>query len=140
MKRIAYLLPILLALAGCKKEEAFVRPVTPVKLQAVERETPDEGPRYSGTVEPASRSDLAFRLGGYIDQVHRVGDRLVYEGDRVAKGTVLARVRESDYQAKVAQATSQVDQAKAALVQTEEGVRGAKVGRDKAKGDFDRAT
>jgi len=140
MKRIAYLLPILLALAGCKKEEPFVRPITPVKLQAVERESPEEGPRYSGTVEPASRYDLAFRLGGFVEQIHTVGGRLVYEGDQVAKGTVLAKVRQSDYQVKVAQATSQLDQARAALAQTEEGVRGAKAGLDKAKGDFDRAT
>ena len=144
MKQIAYLLPILLGLTGCKHEEPFQKPVTPVRVQAVGMETPEEGPRYSGTVEPASRTDLAFRLGGFVEYIHTVSaggtKRLVYDGDFVTKGTVLAKLRESDYRVKIAQATSQLDQARAALVQTEEGVRGAKAGRDKAQGDLARAT
>ncbi len=134
-----------LACTACKKEEAYVKPVTPVRVQEVVTATSEDGPRYSGSIEPASRVDLAFRLGGYVDQILRVpdehgGTRLVYEGDVITKGTTLVRLREADYKTKVDQAVSQLDQAKAAVDQTEDGRKQAQVARDKAKLDFDRAT
>lgn len=139
------LIPVILFSAACKKEQPYEKPLTPVRVQAVETETSQEAPRYSGSIEPVSRVDLAFRLGGFVDQILQVpgesgGTRLVYEGDVVHKGAALARLREADYQAKVDQAISQVDQAKAAVEQTEDGRKQALAGRDKAKLDFDRAS
>ncbi len=136
---------LLLLLSACKNEVPFEQPLTPVRVEAVSLETPEEGPRYSGSLDAASRTDLAFRLGGYIAQVMTVADgrggmRLIYDGDVIPKGAVLARLREADYQAKVDQAASQLEQSRAALKQTEEGVRSAEVTRDKAKQDFERAT
>src|SRR5262249_27429721 len=128
---------------GCQKELAYQKPITPVRVQAVETERGEEGPRYSGSIEPVSRIDLAFRIGGYVEEVLTVpdqgGTRLVHEGDAVSKGARLVRLREADYKTKVDQAVSQLEQARAALQQTEDGVRQAQVGRDKAKLDFDRA-
>ena len=138
------LLGITLVAAGCSREQPYVKPLTPVRVHAVELAAPPEGVRYSGSLEPASRTDMAFRLGGYVDRILTVSDsakgsRLVYEGDPVTKGTVLASLRTADYTVKVDQATSQVDQARAALVQTEEGVKQAQVGVDKAQLDYNRA-
>jgi multidrug efflux pump subunit AcrA (membrane-fusion protein) len=138
------LMGLALGSAGCAKEAPYVKPLTPVRVQAVETQAPAEGARYSGSIEPASRTDVAFRLGGYVDQILTVsneggGSRLVHEGDVVTKGTVMVKLRDSDYKVKVDQATSQVDQAKAGLVQTEEGVKQAQVGIDKATLDYARA-
>jgi RND family efflux transporter MFP subunit len=115
-----------LCCAGCSNEQPYQKPITPVRVQAVETETPEDGPRYSGSIEPVSRVDVAFRLGGYVSQV------MVHESDVVPKGATLVRLRSDDYELKIAQAESQLNQARAALQQTQVGV-------DKAKLDYDRA-
>lgn len=140
-----FVVPFLLVSAGCAKKEVYEKPLTPVRVQAVATETTDEPPRYSGSIEPVSHVDVAFRLGGYVDQIMKVpaengGTRLIYEGDVVKKGATLVRLREADYTTKVNQAISQLDQAKAAVEQTDDGRRQALAARDKAKLDFDRAT
>jgi multidrug efflux system membrane fusion protein len=64
--------------------------------------------------------DLAFKRGGYVEEVHRVTARpggLVDEGDRVKQGTVLARLRSADYRVKLGQARAQLGQAVAAETQ-----------------------
>ncbi|MFZ0306251.1 MAG: efflux RND transporter periplasmic adaptor subunit [Terracidiphilus sp.] len=114
---------------GCSKEQPYQKPITPVRVQAVQTETPEDGPKYSGSIEPASQVNLAFRLGGYVTQIMTVSDggstRLVQESDVVPKGATLVRLREDDYEVKVAEAQSQVNQAQA--------------GVDKAKLDYGRA-
>ncbi|MGA2848889.1 MAG: efflux RND transporter periplasmic adaptor subunit [Terracidiphilus sp.] len=118
-----------LCCAGCSKEQPYQKPLTPVRVQAVETETPEDGPKYSGSIEPVSMVNVAFRLGGYVSQIMTVPDgghtRLLYEGDVVPKGATLVRLREEDYKVKVAEAESQRNQAQAGL--------------DKAKLDYDRA-
>jgi RND family efflux transporter MFP subunit len=77
-------------------------------------------PRFSGNVQPLARVDLAFKRGGYVGDVHRVAARpggLVDEGDRVKRGTVLARLRDADYRVKLEQARAQRIQASAAEAQ-----------------------
>jgi multidrug efflux system membrane fusion protein len=118
-----------LCCAGCSKEQPYQKPITPVRVQAVETETPSDGPKYSGSIEPVSQVNVAFRLGGYVSQIMTVPDsgstRLVHESDVVQKGAMLVRLRGDDYKVKVAQAESQMNQ--------------AQVGVDKAKLDYDRA-
>jgi multidrug efflux system membrane fusion protein len=114
---------------GCSKEQPYQKPITPVRVQAVGTEAPEDGPKYSGSIEPASQVNLAFRLGGYVSQIMTVpdggGTRLLQESDVVPKGATLVRLRQDDYKVKVAEAQSQVNQAQAGL--------------DKAKLDYDRA-
>ena len=118
-----------LCCVGCSKEQPYQKPLTPVRVQTVDTETPEAGPKYSGSIEPASMVNVAFRLGGYVSQIMTVpdgvGTRLLQEGDVVPKGATLVRLRDDDYKVKVAQAQSQVNQAQA--------------GVDKAKLDYDRA-
>jgi RND family efflux transporter MFP subunit len=140
-----FIVPLLVGVTACTKEQPYEKPLTPVRVQTVSTETTQDGPHYSGSIEPVSRVDLAFRLGGYVDQILRVpdehgGTRLVYEGDVVTKGTTLVHLREADYKTKVDQAVSQLDQAKAGVEQTEDGRKQALAGRDKAKQDYDRAS
>src|SRR5262249_53903738 len=73
--------------------------------------------RYSGSLEPVARVDMAFRIGGYVDMVGEVstskGKRPLDKGDFVTKGTVLARIRTNDYGARVASASAQLAEARA---------------------------
>jgi multidrug efflux system membrane fusion protein len=80
--------------------------------------------RFSGTVEPFTRVDLAFKVAGYVRMLAQAtapdgAKHTLQEGDFVSKGTVLAVVRESDYQARVDLARAQVAQAVAATKQVQ---------------------
>jgi multidrug efflux system membrane fusion protein len=136
LKAFVWLPLAALCCAGCSRDQPYLKPITPVRVQTVETETPEKGPEYSGSIEPVSRVDLAFRVGGYVSQIMAVSDggstRLVHESDVVPKGAPLVSLRADDYKVKVAEAESQLNQAKAALQQTQVGV-------DKAKLDYDRA-
>jgi multidrug efflux system membrane fusion protein len=103
--------------AGCAKEEAYEKPLTPVQVRAVTPSAAAEGVRYSASVEPNVRVDLAFKAGGYIQQLAKVGGRDIQDGDSVTRGMVLARIRVTDYAEKVKQARSQLAEAEAASAQ-----------------------
>ena len=118
------------ALIGCGQEPSFQKPLTPVTVQTVARASPAAGTRYSVSLSPATQVDLAFKVGGYVNeiqQVHGPDDRLrvIQPGDTIRQGAVLARLRESDYAVKLNQATSNEADARANFTQ--------------AKLDFERA-
>jgi RND family efflux transporter MFP subunit len=103
-------------LLGCAAPKEAARPkiVTPVRVRVVQESAQPTGAHYSGTLEPATRVDLAFKVSGYVQEIAQVkaGGQLrkVQEGDFVQRGTVLAVVRENDYQ-------QRVDAAKAGLAE-----------------------
>ena len=110
----------LLGTSCSKKSEAAVKPPVAVKVKTVETNSISRGVRYSANIEPAKQVDLAFKVSGYLDrilQVRGVDGRMrdVQAGDVVSKGTVLARVRQSEYAVKVSQSQSQVAEAKSSL-------------------------
>jgi RND family efflux transporter MFP subunit len=114
-----------LAIAACagRSEPAPPKIITPVRVRLVEERAQLAGAHYSGTLEPATRVDLAFKVGGYVQEIDqiRAGDQLrkVQEGDFVSKGTVLAVVRQSDYQQKVEAAQAGLSEAVAQQRQTQ---------------------
>jgi multidrug efflux system membrane fusion protein len=130
---LRYLMPVLaaaLAAGGCKASPPYEQPLTPVTVAGVESSSTGTTVRYSATVKPSLEVTLAFKVAGYVDDIlTRPGDRGrvrdVQEGDRVAKGAALARVRQSDYQQRVAQIKAGVAEATAAY--------------DNARLDYDRA-
>jgi RND family efflux transporter MFP subunit len=114
--------------------------------------------RYSATIIPRTQVELAFKVGGYVDALRKVRGvdgkmRDIQEGDLINTGTVLARVRQSDYQVKFKQAESQASEVRSGIdvskAQYEEAVSGvasskaqlieAEAAYVKAKFDFDRA-
>jgi membrane fusion protein, multidrug efflux system len=104
---------------GCstKQEAAPARSPVPVKVKEVTKASEVALSRYSGSLEPASRVDMAFRVGGYVEMLAKVKDkdgqsRDVAEGDFVARGTVLARIRSADYAQRVASARASINQAR----------------------------
>jgi multidrug efflux pump subunit AcrA (membrane-fusion protein) len=90
-----------------------------------------DGLRFSAVVTPDSEVPLAFRIPGYVISLKQVRGqdgrmRDLAEGDRVSRGAMLVRIRSSEYEDKVHEASSQAAAAEAVAV--------------KAKLDFDRAT
>ena len=107
-------------LAGCSKETVKQQPAKPVKVKAVETHSSLTNVRYSASIKPAAQVEVAFKVGGYIDDIAREKDpagqwRYIQAGDMVHKGATLARVRQSDYAARVNEAKSQVGEARSAL-------------------------
>jgi RND family efflux transporter MFP subunit len=131
---------LVVGLVACGRSADTEKLPVVVKVQAVAPGVPTGGPRYSGSVVPALRIDLAFKHGGYVDELLTIDGRTVQDGDRVQRGAVLARVRQADYAAKVSQARSQLLQAQAGHEQARNGLKAAQAGKDKAQGDFDRAS
>ncbi|HEY6120882.1 MAG TPA: efflux RND transporter periplasmic adaptor subunit [Pyrinomonadaceae bacterium] len=130
----------------------------PVKVAAVQLNSAERGERYSATIIPRTQVELAFKVGGYVDALRKVRGvdgkmRDIQEGDRISIGTVLARVRQSDYHVKFKEAESQASEARSGIdvskAQYEEAVSGtasskaqlieAEAAYVKAKLDFDRA-
>jgi RND family efflux transporter MFP subunit len=101
-------------LAACGSEAAYDKPLTPVLIADVRSEAVDPPRRYSAVVEPDTRVDLAFRVGGYVASLGTINGQVIEDGDRVTAGAVLAIVRAEDYQARVGQAQSQLADATAA--------------------------
>jgi multidrug efflux system membrane fusion protein len=124
-------LAIAMALAGtlgtvvtCGRGPAREKTARPVRVETVRAQGTGGGLRYSATVQPSEQVALAFKVGGYVREVlQRPGvdgrPRDVQQGDAVVKGTVLARVTETDYQEKVRQAQAQLAEAEAALVKAQ---------------------
>lgn len=129
-----------LILGGCGKETVGKRSPIMVAVQPVGTFTPEPlASRYSAVIAPDSQVSVAFKVGGYVEEILRVGGRLVQEGDFVARGQFLARVRQSDYDARVSQASAQ-QAAAAKTVQTARSqLAEAEAGRVKAVADFRRA-
>jgi RND family efflux transporter MFP subunit len=142
---------------GCGHKEAEKR-VVPVRVATVELNSASTEARYSATIIPRTQVELAFKVGGYVDALRKVRGvdgkmRDIQEGDRISMGTVLARVRQSDYQVKFKEAESQASEARSGIdvskAQYEEAVSGiasskaqlieAEAAYVKAKLDFDRA-
>jgi HlyD family secretion protein len=105
---------VLLAAAGAGAWYWFNRPAEA-----------EEGLAASGTVE-ATDAQLGFQAPG------RIAEIAVREGDRVRAGAVLARLDSSETEARRAQAAAQVEVARAALAELEQGSRREEVATARA--------
>lgn len=109
---------LLAALPGCSQPAQASEPQPiPVKVERAATLASATESRYSGALEPESRVDLAFRVNGYVAELAEIdtarGRRPIDKGDFVKKGTVLARVRASDYVQKLKTAQAQLSEARA---------------------------
>lgn len=88
-----------------------------VKVETIEATRVSPTARYSGTLEPEARVDVAFRASGYIGALGSTGrgrDRRALDvGDFVTKGTVLARLSSGEYSQRVATARARHAEARA---------------------------
>jgi len=146
------------AMGGCRETQRVEHPLTPVRAQTAEMAPAANALRYSATIQPVAQINLAFKVGGYVAEILQVpgvgGEpRNLHEGDRVARGTVLARLQQADYQVQVNNARSQLREAEAGRVQAAAQLRDAEASQpqavaqlasaqaalDKAQRDFTRA-
>jgi RND family efflux transporter MFP subunit len=145
MKRTAAIL-ILPLLAACRREAPKLeKPPTPVRVTAVEMFTPRGGERYSASIIPNRQMTLAFRVGGFVTEVRQVQGtdgrpRNLEPGDIVEQGTVLARVREKDYDLQASQVNGQLNEARQSEQAAKSQLAQAEAGATKAAADFERAS
>lgn len=113
------------ALMGCGEKKAQTAPLTPVTVATVQTYSGSEGLRYSASIVPYTQVSLVFKSAGYITSILErpgVGGqmRVLQQGDYVKKGTVVAAVRQADYQHAVQQYAGQVEQANAAALNAQQ--------------------
>jgi RND family efflux transporter MFP subunit len=116
---------------GCQKVQGTEPKPRPVKVQTVSSTPPEEGIRYSATIEAREQVSLSFKSSGYVDDILRRNgadgkSRVIQPGDRVTKGTVLARIGDSDYR-------ERVNQGQAKLTEGESSLKKAQLDFDRAK-------
>jgi multidrug efflux system membrane fusion protein len=121
---VAITLAAALFTTGCHSKKPLEQPPQGVHAQVIQAtSSTSDGLRFSAVVTPYAQVPLAFRVPGYVTalkQVHGEGGmRDINEGDTVTKGTVLARIRASEYEDKVHQASSETEAAKAAAAKAQ---------------------
>ena len=129
--------PLFLLALACQSKQVE-KPGMPVKVAEVELHAANSGARYSATIIPRTQVELAFKVDGYVDALQKVRGvdgkmRDLQEGDRIAAGAVLARVRQSEYQAKFKEAESQASEAKSAIDASKAQYQEALLGTESSK-------
>jgi RND family efflux transporter MFP subunit len=162
MQSNVWLAIVLLAWASAQQVEAqegsAQKPLRAVSVHTIGPAAAGHGARYSAELQPFKQVEVAFKVGGYIQEILQMWgtdgqQRHVQGGDRVVKGTVLARVREVDYVVKRDEAKAQLAEAQAAREQVKAQLAEAQAARaraaaqlaaaqaafEKARFDFERA-
>jgi len=116
-----------------------------IRLVMVQVANDSEPAKYSAIIAPNAQVELAFRVSGYVVHLHqtKAADgriRPLEAGAPVKAGTVLARVRSSDYQAVVDKARGARDEADAGVHAAEAQLSEAQAGREQAELDFGRVS
>jgi RND family efflux transporter MFP subunit len=145
MPRSVFLTAAALFLASCSKEKHVEPVVQVVRVGAVEEIRPDVPDRYSATIDPFAKVDLAFKSGGLIEGILQVRGadgrvRNVEAGDKVAKGALLAQVRPLDYEHSVAQAEAQRAQAESQVAHAQAQLAQARANFNTAEIEYTRAS
>jgi RND family efflux transporter MFP subunit len=96
----------------------------PVKVHTVESGAGGASTRYSAAILPAVQVDVAYKVNGYVEALAQVRmpdgtTRPIQEGDRVAPGMMLARIRTEDYTQRLAEAVANQADARASEVVAE---------------------
>jgi multidrug efflux system membrane fusion protein len=145
MPRKTTLLAATLFLVGCRKEKQPEPAIQVVRAGVVEEIHPNTAERYSASIEPFAKVDLAFKSGGIIEEILQVRGadgriRNVQAGDRVAKEAELAKVRPLDYEHALEGAEAQRAQAEAQVAQAEAELAKARADFNTAQIEYARAS
>ena len=92
MKRIVLVIAAMLPLAACGKEPPKKVEVRPVRVIAVQHAPSGETISLTGQIQATDQVNLAFRIGG------RLQERNVTVGDPVTPGQIVAKIESQDYQ------------------------------------------
>ncbi|QSQ16131.1 efflux RND transporter periplasmic adaptor subunit [Myxococcus landrumensis] len=104
---------------GCGRNTPPPEQPTAVRVATVGRAGAPTDARFSAEIQPATRVDVAFKVGGYVESIAKVRDvdgrpRILQEGDAVREGMSLAALRTTDYSQKLTEARAGLAQARAA--------------------------
>ena len=55
------------AIGGCRETQRVEQPLTPVRALAAEAAPAGNALRYSATIQPFAQINVAFKVGGYVD-------------------------------------------------------------------------
>jgi RND family efflux transporter MFP subunit len=92
MKRIVLVIALTLLLAACGKEQPKKVEIRPVRVTSIQHTPGGEVISLSGQIQAKDQVNLAFRIGG------RLQERNVTVGDTVAPGQIVARIESQDHQ------------------------------------------
>src|SRR5438105_5349255 len=109
MKRIVLVIAVTLPLAACGKEQPKKVEVRPVRVIAVQHAPSGETISLTGQIQATDQLNLAFRIGG------RLQERNVTVGDPVAPGQSVAKIESQDYQNALRSAVADLASAQAVL-------------------------
>ena len=112
--KVLVVLPVALSIIclalGCSPQHSTGSEIArPVKTMVVAAGGQPNVRSFPGRVEAAKRADLAFQVSGLLVRLP------VKEGDSVARGELIAQLRQDEFQARQRTAQSQLDQARANL-------------------------
>jgi RND family efflux transporter MFP subunit len=133
-----------LFLASCGKEKHIEPVVQVVRAGVVEEIQPDVTARYSASIDPFAKVDLAFKSGGIVQGILQVRGadgrvRNVEAGDKVAKGAELAQVRPLDYEHALEQADARRAEAEAQVARAQAQLEQARVNLNTSEIEYTRA-
>ena len=145
IRREAFLLAAALVLTGCRRERRPEPVIQVVRAGFAEEIHPGPEERYSVSLEPFDKVDLAFHSSGIVQGILQVRGadgriRNVQAGDKVARNTELAQVRPVDYQHALEQVEAQRAQAEAELTHAQAELAVARANFETAKIDYTRAS
>jgi RND family efflux transporter MFP subunit len=111
-------------ITGCSKKEVTHERPTPVEVQAVQAFSGNDEKRFSAIIQPFEQVELSFRVGGYVQNIAQTPGveghmRSIQDGDRIASGQMLARLRSSEYRARAEQAKASIIETQSLLVKAE---------------------
>jgi RND family efflux transporter MFP subunit len=145
MRRKVFLATTALFLASCSKQKHVEPVVQVVRAGMAEEIHPNPEERYSVSIEPFEKVDLAFKSGGIVERILQVRGadgrmRNVQAGDKVARNAELAQVRPLDYQHALEQAEAQHAQAEAQLAHAGAELAQARANFNTAEIEYKRAS
>jgi RND family efflux transporter MFP subunit len=145
MGRKIFLVTAALLLVSCRKEKQVEPVIQVVRAGVVEVVHPGPEERYSVSIEPFQKVDLAFKSGGIIQGILQVRGadgrmRNVQAGDKVARNAELAQVRPLDYEHALEQAEAQRAQAEAQSARAQAELKVARANFNTAEIEYTRAS
>src|SRR5712664_2643359 len=108
MKRIPLIIAVTL-LAACGKEQAKRVEIRPVRVTLVQHALSGDTISLTGQIQAKDQANLAFRIGGHLQE------RNVTVGDPVTPGQIVAKIEPQDYQNALRSAEADLASAQAVL-------------------------
>jgi multidrug efflux system membrane fusion protein len=145
MRRKVFLAGAALFLASCGKQKQIEPVIQVVRVGVVQEIQPGPEERYSVSIEPFEKVDLAFKSGGIVEGILQVRGadgriRNIQAGDKVARNAELAQVRPLDYQHALEQAKAQHGHAEAQAAQAQAQLAQARANFNTADLEYRRAS